>query len=153
MQIRRNVIFNKAGGNASKNSYSYKISLPADMIRDLGVTESDRGVIIAMENGTITIRKEENKERFMENRKISDLVSDAFEEDDYKFRINFLLAGLMSAEGNDTPEKEENNRKLLAEIRDYLRVYDGDAEKTMYASRTLDAVNNFITEDKRDDRR
>ena len=62
MQIRRNDIFNKAGGNASKNSYRYKISLPADMIRDLGVTESDRGVIISMENGTITIRKEENKE-------------------------------------------------------------------------------------------
>ena len=95
----------------------------------------------------------------MANRKISDLVSDAFEEDDYKFRINFLLAGLMSAEGNDTPEKEENNRKLLAEIRDYLRVYDGDAEKTMYASRTFDAINNFlvscdfnIEEDKQDAR-
>ena len=62
MQIKRNVIFNRAGGNASKNAYSYKISLPADMIRELGVTESDRGVIIAMENGTITIQKEENRE-------------------------------------------------------------------------------------------
>ena len=62
MQIKRNVIFNKAGGNASKNAYSYKISLPADMIRELGVTESDRGVIIEMENETITIRKEERRE-------------------------------------------------------------------------------------------
>ena len=29
-EIERNIIFGKAGGNASKNSYSCKISLPAD---------------------------------------------------------------------------------------------------------------------------
>ena len=58
MQIKRNVIFNKAGGNASKNSYTYKVNLPADMIRELGVTEEDKGVILSLENGAITIRKE-----------------------------------------------------------------------------------------------
>lgn len=57
MQIKRNVIFNKAGGNASKNSYTYKINLPADMVRELGVTEEDRGVTLSFENGVITIRK------------------------------------------------------------------------------------------------
>lgn len=58
MQIKRNVIFNKAGGNASKNSYTYKINLPADMVRELGVTEEDRGVTLSFENGVITIRKD-----------------------------------------------------------------------------------------------
>ena len=58
MQIKRNVIFNKAGGNASKNSYTYKINLPADMVRELGVTEEDRGVTLSSENGVITIRKD-----------------------------------------------------------------------------------------------
>ena len=57
MQIKRNVIFNKAGGNASKNSYTYKINLPADMVRELGVTEDDRSVILNCENGILTIKK------------------------------------------------------------------------------------------------
>lgn len=80
----------------------------------------------------------------MNERKISDLVSDALNEDDYEFRINFLLAGLMSEEGNDTPEKEENNRKFLVDIHDYLKRYDGDAEKVAYADRVADTINSFL---------
>lgn len=57
MQVKRNVIFNKAGGNASKNAMTYKISIPADMIRELGVTEDDRSVILDCENGILTIKK------------------------------------------------------------------------------------------------
>ena len=80
----------------------------------------------------------------MQERKITDLVVDALNEDDYEFRINFLLAGLMSEEGNDTPEKEENNRKFLADIQDYLKRYDGDAEKVAYADRVADTINSFL---------
>lgn len=57
MQVKRNVIFNKAGGNASKNAMTYKINIPADMIRELGVTEEDRSVILDCKNGILTIRK------------------------------------------------------------------------------------------------
>lgn len=57
MQVKRNVIFNKAGGNASKNAMTYKINIPADMIRELGVTEDDRSVILTCENGMLTIKK------------------------------------------------------------------------------------------------
>lgn len=57
MQVTRNIIFNRAGGNASKNAISYKISIPADMIRELGVTEDNRSVIMTCENGIITIKK------------------------------------------------------------------------------------------------
>ena len=57
MQVKRTVIFNKAGGNASKNAMTYKINIPADMIRELGVTEDDRSVILNCENGTLTIKK------------------------------------------------------------------------------------------------
>lgn len=57
MQVKRNVIFNKAGGNASKNAMTYKISIPVDMIRELGVTEDDRSVILDCENGILTIKK------------------------------------------------------------------------------------------------
>ena len=81
----------------------------------------------------------------MQERKITDLVVDALNEDDYEFRINFLLAGLMSEEGNDTPEKEENNRKFLADVQNYLKRYDGDAEKAAYANRIADAINSFLS--------
>lgn len=57
MQVKRNVIFNKAGGNASKNAMTYKINIPADMIRELGVTEDDRSVILNCENGILNIKK------------------------------------------------------------------------------------------------
>lgn len=55
--IERNIIFGKAGGNASKNSYSCKVSLPADAIEALGATPEDRGVIMKIEEGKIIIEK------------------------------------------------------------------------------------------------
>ena len=38
--VERNIIMGKAGGTAGKNSVNYKISLPADMVKELGVTKS-----------------------------------------------------------------------------------------------------------------
>ena len=49
---------NKAGGTASKNGKTYRVSIPAEMIRELGVTDEDRGVILTSENGEIRIKKE-----------------------------------------------------------------------------------------------
>ena len=56
-EIERNIIFGKAGGNASKNSYSCKVSLPADAIEALGATPEDRNVIMKIEKGKIIIEK------------------------------------------------------------------------------------------------
>ena len=58
MYTHRNVMINKAGGTAGKNSKNYKISLPADMVRKLGVTEEDRAVILSCEDGKIVIEKD-----------------------------------------------------------------------------------------------
>ena len=58
MQVRRNIMFAKAGGTAGKNSKNYKISLPADMVRELGVTEEDRSVTLTCEDGKIVIEKD-----------------------------------------------------------------------------------------------
>ena len=55
MQVKRNIMFAKAGGTAGKNSKNYKISLPADMVRELGVTEEDRCVILTCEDGKVII--------------------------------------------------------------------------------------------------
>ena len=57
MQVKRNIMINKAGGTASKNGKTYRLSLPADMIRELGVTEESRSVMLTCENGKIVIEK------------------------------------------------------------------------------------------------
>ena len=57
MQVKRNIMINKAGGNSGANTKNYRVSIPADMIRELGVTEDDRSVILNCENGILTIKK------------------------------------------------------------------------------------------------
>ena len=57
MNVKRNIMINKAGGTASKNGKTYRLSIPADMIREIGVTEDDRSVILNCENGILTIKK------------------------------------------------------------------------------------------------
>lgn len=60
MEVKRNVTINKVGGNASKNSVNYKISIPTGMIKELGVTKEDRSVILKLENKKIIIEKDNN---------------------------------------------------------------------------------------------
>lgn len=56
-ELERNVIFCKAGGNAGRNSYSYKISLPADAIEALGVTPDNRSVLMRIQDGKVVLEK------------------------------------------------------------------------------------------------
>ena len=44
--VERNIIMGKAGGTAGKNSVNYKISLPAEMVKALGVTQEDKAVSV-----------------------------------------------------------------------------------------------------------
>ena len=56
-EIERNIMFAKAGGNASKNAYTCRISLPMDAIKALGVTPKDRAVTLVIEENQIVIKK------------------------------------------------------------------------------------------------
>lgn len=56
-EIKRNVMFNKAGGNAGKNSYTYRLSVPVAMIETLGITQDDREVVLKIEPGKVIIEK------------------------------------------------------------------------------------------------
>ena len=56
-KVTRNVSFNSPGGTDGKNSKSYRINLPADMVKQLGVTEEDRAVELEFLDGSIIIRK------------------------------------------------------------------------------------------------
>lgn len=57
MQVKRNIMINKAGGHSGANTKNYRVSIPADMIREIGVTEEDRSVILDCKNGILTIKK------------------------------------------------------------------------------------------------
>ena len=56
-EIERNVMFAKAGGNASKNAYTCRISLPVDAIKALGVKPEDRAVMLTIEENKVVITK------------------------------------------------------------------------------------------------
>ena len=71
-------------------------------------------------------------------RKITDLVEDALNYPDYDRRINFLLAGLLSADANDAPEKEKKNMEYLKEISKFCNNYNGD--KADYIKRIAEII-------------
>lgn len=74
--------------------------------------------------------------------KITDLLEDALSFPDYDMRINFLLAGLLSADANDTPEKEDINQGYLKEIYKYCLAYTGDKQE--YIERTADRIKQYL---------
>lgn len=58
MNVNRNILINTVGGStASKNVVNYKLSLPADMVRVLGVTKEDRAVTLEIVANPIEIKK------------------------------------------------------------------------------------------------
>lgn len=59
MKIDRNLIFNKAGGNASRGAYSCKLSIPAAAVAALGVTPEDREVTLEILDGAVLVKKKE----------------------------------------------------------------------------------------------
>lgn len=52
-----NVMFNRSGGNASKNSYSPKISLPKVWLDEMGVSLENRSVKLEFNGTDIKITK------------------------------------------------------------------------------------------------
>ena len=78
----------------------------------------------------------------MEKRRITDLLEDALNHPDYNKRINFLLAGLLSAESNDTPEKEEINMGYLKEIYDFCIEYKGN--KKEYVTHITGIIKGYL---------
>lgn len=81
----------------------------------------------------------------MENdKKIIELIESALECEDYDFRINFLVGGMMSAESNDTPEKIKDNENWLSVIAEYARNYTGCPEKERYFSHLSESIKEFL---------
>lgn len=75
-------------------------------------------------------------------RKITDFLEEALSYPDYDKRINFLLAGLLSADANDTPEKERVNMEYLKEIYDFCIAYRGD--KKEYIAHIAESIKKYL---------
>lgn len=52
------IMFAKPGGTASKGSVTSRISLPITWIREMGITENDREVLLKFNGKEIIIEKE-----------------------------------------------------------------------------------------------
>lgn len=59
VQVNRNIMINKAGGTSGKGTKNYRVSIPVAMVRALGITEEDRGVLMSLEGGKIIIEKDQ----------------------------------------------------------------------------------------------
>ena len=57
MKVDRNIMINNSGGNSGKNTVNYRVSLPADMVKALGITPEDKSVTLTLEDGKIIIEK------------------------------------------------------------------------------------------------
>lgn len=59
MQEKRNakILFNKSGGTASKNGITNRVTIPTTWIKEMGITQDNRNVVLKFENGIITIEK------------------------------------------------------------------------------------------------
>ena len=58
VKVNRNIMINKAGGTSGKGTKNYRVSIPVDIVRALGITEEDRGVLMTLEGGKIIIEKD-----------------------------------------------------------------------------------------------
>lgn len=60
--MKKKITVCKSGGTASKNALIYRLTVPAEMIKALGVTPEDRSIELDMVGDTLTIRKAKEKE-------------------------------------------------------------------------------------------
>ena len=60
-----NVIIQTPGGTASKNSSTYKVSLPSAWIKEMGITDSDRQIELTFDGTAITISKKLSLDEFI----------------------------------------------------------------------------------------
>ena len=60
-KIKRNIMINKAGGTASKGGLTYRVSLPAEVVRLLGITPEDREVVLEWDDKENCLKIYKNK--------------------------------------------------------------------------------------------
>lgn len=75
--------------------------------------------------------------------KITDLIEDALTHKDYKQRINFSIAALMSEEFEDTKETLEEKNNNLKDIRNWINSRMPD-DKSEYLRFITEKITDFL---------
>lgn len=60
-KVKRNIMINKAGGTAGKNSVNYRVSLPAPWLKDMGITEYSKEVVLEFDGKQICIKRKDDE--------------------------------------------------------------------------------------------
>lgn len=55
------VMFAKAGGNASRNAYTCKVSIPKKWLDEMGVTPDERDISLEFDGETIVLKRGDDK--------------------------------------------------------------------------------------------
>ena len=82
----------------------------------------------------------------MEERKITDLIESALTEDDYKFRINLLLASLFGG-SDDTEEILKEKSEHLKTIKSWIDEGKYPQEKSEYFLKISQNISDFLNTD------
>lgn len=61
-----NIIIGSPGGTAAKSARTYKIALASSWVKELGITENQRQVLLSFDGSTITIAKIRTLQDFIE---------------------------------------------------------------------------------------
>lgn len=78
-------------------------------------------------------------------RNIVVLFEDALSSEDYRFKISFLVGGLVSYESNDTAEKQAQSTKYLEEILDYITsLNESDSEKSEFIHHIKGTIERYL---------
>ncbi len=104
MEIRKaRIISGRAGGNSSKSSENYKISLPTSWVKSLGLSADSRDVVMEFDGEKITISKAVGISQFAEKKKAL-----AHKVKFLKFYNGDILCTLIYADFSDKTVAAEN---------------------------------------------
>ncbi len=80
METRKaNIIIGNAGGNTGKSTNNYKISIPNQWIKEMGISKDNREVTISFDGEKIIITKKEGIKEFSERKKTHKHILKLFE--------------------------------------------------------------------------
>ena len=63
-----NIIIQSPGGTAAKSSSTYKLSIPTNWVRELGITPENRQVVLSFDGKSISVSRQQNIEEFLKEK-------------------------------------------------------------------------------------
>lgn len=81
------------------------------------------------------------------DRKIVNLMEDALKNEDYKEKINFLMAGLMFDDPEMSREQEKKRMDMLREMMEFCKKGNTEKHRNEYLKRTARRIEECISQE------